>query len=294
MPTLSLNTNEASLFTQSQMALAHRNLATSMTRMGTGYRVNSAMDDASGLQIAKRMDADISGTRVALKNAQNGISLVQVTEGSLDELSKILLRTIELSEEAASTGSASAEDAKALQAEFDQLGAEIANILKNTRYGGDNLFDETAGKLTKSFTFQIGATKQEKMDVDVSAALKDIYTAARKLSKATANVLDSKTDPTDELTGTAPADALQNSRDLLNTVTGMRAKLGATAKRLEHVHNNQSNILNFTQVARGRIMDTDYALESANLSARQMSLQAGAMMLKSSTSLNQMALTLMQ
>ena len=312
MSMLSLNTNAASLFTQSHMGFAQRSLNTAMTRMGTGLRINSAMDDASGLQIAKRMESDSRGMQVAMRNAQNGISMLQTAEGSLNEATNIVLRMKELATEAASTGSSSTADREALQAEFDQLGAELGNVIRGTRYGSEALF--AAGKLTHELTFQIGASRSEVMTVDVSGHLTEIAQAAGQLSSWYANNANNANNTNNtnntnnannannatrgtrgtELTGNTATTVIEHAETLLSHMTKLRSNLGANAKRLEHIYNNQSNVLNNTEVARSRIMDADYAKEQATMSSRMMLMQAGTSMLKSSGMLNQLALSLMQ
>lgn len=135
---LSLHTNAAALFTQGSLGSTQKALATSMTRLGTGYRINSAMDDAAGLQIASRLEAQTRGMAVAQRNTQNGISMLQTAEGALDEVSNIVLRMKDLATEAA-TATARTTDRAAMDAEFDALTAEITNIVSNTKFGGQAL-----------------------------------------------------------------------------------------------------------------------------------------------------------
>src|SRR5262245_24846077 len=140
---LSLHTNAAALSSQNAVGNTQKDLTTSLTRLGTGYRVNSAMDDAAGLQIAVRLDAQTRGMAVAQKNTQNGISMMQTAEGAFTELTNVLLRMKELASEAF-TASTTASDKTALQAEYDALGQELANIVKSTSFGGQNLFSSGA------------------------------------------------------------------------------------------------------------------------------------------------------
>src|SRR5215469_12663682 len=169
---LSLHTNAAALQTQNSLGGTQKTLSTSMGRLGTGYRVNSAMDDAAGLQIATRLQAQSNGMSVSQRNTQNGISMMQTGEGALSEVTNILQRMKDLSTESA-TASTTAEDQKALQAEFDNLGSELSNIVKNTSFGGENLFSDgssatgSGGKLSSTMVFQIGASSAETMDTDL-------------------------------------------------------------------------------------------------------------------------------
>src|SRR6218665_2071971 len=157
---LSLNTNAAALSAQSSVGSTQKSLSTSMTRLSTGYRVNSAMDDAAGLQIATRLNAQTRGQAVAQRNTQNGISMMQTAEGAFNEVTDMLLRMKDLATEA-SNGTASTKDQSAMQLEFDALGREIDNIMKNTSFGGAKLL--AGGTMTAAVAFQIGATSAEKM-----------------------------------------------------------------------------------------------------------------------------------
>lgn len=292
---LSLHTNAASLITQSALGNAQKALSTSMARLGTGYRINSAMDDAAGLQIATRLEAQTRGMAVAMRNTQNGISLLQTAEGAFTEVTNILLRMKDLATQAADASSSDA-DRTALQAEYDALGLELKNIMTNTTFGGEKLFDSATAtsKLRTSMTFQIGATSSETMDVDLTAELDALDDGS---GGALYNVSStySGTSPGTEFGTAGSANAIIDViNTALDTVGALRAALGANANRLEHVYNNLTNMSTNTTQARGRIMDVDYASETANMTARQMLMQAGTAMLKQSSSMNQLVLALMQ
>jgi len=292
---LSLHTNAASLITQSALGNAQKALSTSMARLGTGYRINSAMDDAAGLQIATRLEAQTRGMAVAMRNTQNGISLLQTAEGAFTEVTNILLRMKDLATQAADASSSDA-DRTALQAEYDALGLELKNIMTNTTFGGEKLFDSATAtsKLRTSMTFQIGATSSETMDVDLTAELDALDNGS---GGALYNVSStySGTSPGTEFGTAGSANAIIDViNTALDTVGALRAALGANANRLEHVYNNLTNMSTNTTQARGRIMDVDYASETANMTARQMLMQAGTAMLKQSSSMNQLVLALMQ
>ena len=146
---LSLHTNNAALSAQNSIGRTQHGLSTSMTRLSTGYRINSAMDDAAGLQIATRLKAQTSGMAVAMRNTQNSISMLQTAEGALDEATNILVRMKDLatqSADASSTGS----DRTAMQAEYTSLTSELSNIIKNTTFGGTTLLNNTALALASS------------------------------------------------------------------------------------------------------------------------------------------------
>lgn len=294
---LSLHTNAASLSAQAALGSTNKALSTSLTRLSTGYRVNSAMDDAAGLQIATRLDAQTRGMAVAQRNTQNGISMMQTAEGAFGEVTSILQRMKDLATEA-STASSTTKDQTAMQAEYDSLGKEMANIIKNTSFGGTQLFSNgttttgASGLLsTTSLTFQIGASAGETMAVDTGTQLTAVATA---LGGASATYTTPGT-PGTELTTTASANGMITTLNTaLDAVGSMRSILGAASNRLDHVFNNLQNMSTNTEAAKGRIMDVDYASETANMTTKQMLMQAGTSMLKQSNSMSQLALSLMQ
>ncbi|TCP15589.1 flagellin [Crenobacter luteus] len=288
---LSLHTNAAALFTKSNLNASQSGLTTAMTRLGTGFRINSAMDDAAGLQIATRLDAQSRGMSAAMKNTQNGISMLQTADGALSEVSNILLRMKDLATEAAN-GTASADDKTALQAEFDALGQELGNIMNNTKFGGTDLLKAGSGKLTGAINFQIGASAAEVLTMDLGTGGNDEMGALdTALGAATANYTAAGVGT--ELTGSA--NATITLLDTAIAATGaVRSAIGANANRLGHVYNNLANVNNNTQIAKSRIMDTDYATETASMTAKQMLMQAGVGMLKQSGSMGQLAMSLLQ
>ncbi|MBT2868253.1 Lateral flagellin [Chromobacterium violaceum] len=284
---LSLHTNIAALNTKSNMNSTQSALSTSMTRLGTGQRINSAMDDAAGLQIATRLDAQSRGMTVAMKNAQNGISMMQTAEGALNEVTNILQRMKDLSTEGAN-GTATANDKTAMQSEYDALGKELNNIVSNTTFGGEKLLAKTGGKLAAAVNFQIGASSSEVMSTDVSAQITALDTA---LQGASAQYKTPSATAGSEIGAAATIDLLNTA---LDSVGAVRSALGANSNRLDHVVNNLNNVNNNTLAAKGRIMDTDYANESSNMTAKQMLMQASTSMLKQSGSMSSLAMSLLQ
>lgn len=287
---LSLHTNNAALSAQNALAKTQSNLSTSMTRLSTGYRINTASDDAAGLQIATRLKAQTSGMAMAMKNTQNATSMLQTASGAFNQVTNMLIRMKDLATQAADVSS-SADDKTAMQAEFDALGKELSNVMKNTTFGGTTLLgDGTAGKgtLSESMTFQIGASKSETMAVSVTASMTALNAA---LSSASKNFTGATTGT--ELTANANAtiDLLKTAIDKVGTVN---STLGATINRLDHINSNLSNISTNTESASGRIMDTDFATESASMTSNQMLLQAGTAMLKQSNSMSSLVMSLLQ
>lgn len=283
---LSLHTNAASLSTQTALGGTQSALSTSMSRLGSGYRINSAMDDAAGLQIATRLDAQTRGMAVASRNTQNGISMMQTAEGAFGEVSNILLRMKDLATQSADASS-SANDQTAMQSEFDALGLELKNIMSNTTFGGATLLK--GGKLAAAMTFQIGSSSSETMAVDLSASMTTLDT---NLTSVSANYTAAATGT--ELTGGGANAMINTINTAIDSVGTLRAALGANSNRLDHVYNNLANMSNNTTQAKGRIMDVDYASETANMTSKQMLMQASSAMLKQSSSMSQLVMSLMQ
>ena len=290
---LSLHTNAASLSAQNSITNTQSKLSTSMTRLSTGFRINSAMDDAAGLQIATRLKAQTSGMTVAMNNTQNSTSLLQTAEGAFAEVTNMLVRMKDLATQAADASS-TANDKTAMQAEYNALGQELYNVMTNTTFGGTKLLGDgsaaTAGTLSASMTFQIGASSTEKMSFDVSSNLTSLNAALTGLST---NFAAAASTGATELTATANA-TIGLLATAIDSVSTVRSALGATANRLDHVNTNLSNIATNTKAATGRIMDTDFAPESSNMTSSQMLLQAGTAMLKQSNSMSSMVMSLLQ
>ncbi|MBU0603007.1 MAG: Lateral flagellin [Gammaproteobacteria bacterium] len=276
---LSLHTNAAALTAQSSVGGTQKALSTSMTRLGTGYRVNSAMDDAAGLQIATRLNAQSRGMAVAQRNSQNGISMMQTAEGAFTEITNILLRMKDLATEARN-GASNANDKTAMDSEYQALGSELTNILTNTKFGGQALLNGAGSLQAGAITYQIGAAAAETMTVDVSTDLAALVTALGTVGDVTS--------------AANAATAIGAVEGWIDDVGAIRAQLGAASNRLEHVNNNLSNMRTNTEQARGRIMDVDYASETANMTSKQMLMQAGTSMLKQSSSMSQLVMSLMQ
>jgi flagellin len=282
---LSLHTNVAALSAQNSISKTQQNLSTSQTRLSTGYRINSAMDDAAGLQIASRLKAQTSGMTVAMRNTSNSTSMLQTAEGALDEVSNMLIRMKDLATQAADASSTD-DDKTAMQSEYDALGLELANVLKNTTFGGSTLL--VGGTVDGAMTFQIGASSSETMEIDLSG---DMSTLASDVSAVSANYSAATTGT--ELTSAANA-TIGSLEDALASVNKVRSGLGAAANRLEHVYNNLANISTNTKAATGQIMDVDFASESANMTSNQMLLQASTAMLKQANSQSSMVMSLLQ
>ncbi|AWT11998.1 Lateral flagellin [Stutzerimonas frequens] len=287
---LSIHTNYSSLVTQTNLGKTNNALGTNQQRLGTGLRINSAADDAAGLQIATRLNAQSRGMGVAMRNTNDAVSLLQTAEGAFSEMTDILQRMKDLSTQAANATNSGA-DLIALQAEYDELGKEMSNIVKNTKFAGNSLFsngtttDGSGGKFSAAMTFQIGSSAGETLTLDVNAKLTALATALGNASDTyttpgTPGVeLATTQDPTTAVNTNANAN-ITVLETALNSVGELRALFGANINRLNHTNNNLANMKDNTEMAKGRIMDADFAAESATMTKNSMLLQSGISMLK--------------
>ena len=275
---LSIHTNYSSLVTQTNLNKTNNSLASNQQRLGTGLRINSAADDAAGLQIATRLNAQSRGMDVAIRNTGDSISLLQTAEGAFNETTDILQRMKDLATQSANDTN-SVADRTALQGEFDELSKEITNIFNNTKYAGEALF---TSKFTAAVSFQIGASTAETLSFDVSANLTTLDTTLNTtvpgLSLASA------------ATSGAAITALETA---LDDVGSMRASFGANINRLNHTANNLANMKDNTDMSKGRIMDADFAKESATMSKNSMLMQSGISMLKQAGQMPGMVMSLL-
>ena len=265
---LSIHTNYSSLVTQTNLSKTNNALGTNQQRLGTGLRINSAADDAAGLQIATRLNAQSRGMGVAMRNTSDAVSLLQTAEGAFSEATDILQRMKDLATQSAN-GTNAAKDRDALNAEFTELGKELQNIITNTKYAGDVLF-AAGGKLAADISFQIGSDALEVMTV--TAADTGIADTVAALN------VDAPGLAVDTTAGATAAITRLNTA--LDEIGVTRAAFGANINRLNHVSNNLANMKDNTEMAKGRIMDADFASESANMTKNSMLMQSGISMLK--------------
>jgi flagellin len=263
-----INTNINSLNAQRNLTKSQMSLATSMERLSSGLRVNSAKDDAAGLAIADRMNAQIRGTNVAIRNANDGISLAQTAEGALATVTDALQRMRELAVQA-QNGSNGSSDRANLDTEYQQLSSEITRIASQTKFNGIAIVGAGAG----AQTFQVGANNGDTLTVTTTT----VSTVAGGLTTA------------------ATASTALAAIDLqLDTITTDRATYGAAMSRFELAISNLRITGENQSAARGRIMDADFAAETANLSRAQILQQAGTAMVAQANQLPQGVLALLR
>ena len=278
---LTVNTNTASLNVQKNLNRASDALSTSMTRLSSGLKINSAKDDAAGLQIATRMTSQLRGQNMAIKNANDGISMAQTAEGALQESSNILQRMRELSVQARN-GSNSTEDQTALNTEFQEMSKELTRIATATNLNGINLLDGTAGT-TGQVLIQVGSNTT----ADVDTITLDLGATAMDATGLGVNA-DVLTD------ATTAATAIDNIDAALETINGVRSVLGAAQNRLTSTISNLQNVNENVSAALGRIQDTDFAAETAQMTKQQTLQQASTSVLAQANQLPSSVLKLLQ
>ena len=275
MTMLSINTNIGALNASQSSYSVNNSMETSMARLSSGNRINSAADDAAGLQIARRMDTEIQGLNQAVRNAADAQALLQTAEGALDEVHTILLRIRELSVQA-SNGTYGAQDRLAIQAEVTDLQSEITRISNDTTWNSISLIE---GSQSTGITFQIGADNTQ----TVTVAIANIALATLSIG-GTSQV----TTATNAMSYIAQVDKA------ISVISTNRGTYAAAINRLDHsVANMQDAATNLAE-AKGRITDADFAAETSNLSRTQVLQQASMAMLAQANAAKQNILTLIQ
>ncbi|MCG6233641.1 lateral flagellin LafA [Vibrio furnissii] len=276
---ISLHTNYANLVTQNNLNSVNKALTTSMERLSTGLRINSAADDAAGLQIANRLEAQSRGMSVGMRNSQDAISMMQTAEGSMDEMTNMAYRMKDLATQAAN-GTNSDEDIAAMQSEFEALAGQLGKMQTSTNFGGQQLLG-TGGAFGAAggVTFQIGAASSDTLTVDVSDELETLS--------------DSITDFATAKLDTDIGDIMDGLDSFIGDLGAARSAFGAQINNLEHNINNLANMVENVDASKGRIMDTDFAKESGVMSKNQMLMQAGAQMLSATKMMPQLAMSML-
>lgn len=273
---LSIFTSASSMSSTNAMNKANNLLSTAMERLGTGKRINSAADDAAGLQIATRLQGQTNGMTVAQRNISDATAMLQTAEGAFDEVSNIMYRMKDLATQAANDTNGT-QDRDAISAEMTELQGELKNIMNNTKYANESLFG-ASGKLTKEMNFQIGASTDEKLTVDVSGKLSDIDVSGLSIA------VDSFTSSQSTISGL---------EDAIAKVGTMRSALGANINRLGHTAANLANMKDNTDLALSNIQDADYATEASTMTRNQLLAQTSMSMLKTSNSMSSMVMNLL-
>jgi flagellin len=277
-----INTNLVSLNAQRNLNKSQGDLATAMQRLSSGLRVNSAKDDAAGMAIAERMNTQVRGMTVAIRNANDGISLAQVAEGALANVGDALQRMRELAVQARNSTNTNA-DKDSLQQEFAQLQAEISRVIAGTTFNGQTILGTGAGTLT----FQIGANTTAEDTVTVVTNNMATNTTIAAVTTGAASIGSG-------LSAASIGSVIDIIDTALTTVNGTRATFGATQSRFDAIIANLQIAVENQTAARSRIMDADFAAETASLSRAQILQQAGNAMVAQANQLPQTVLRLLQ
>ncbi|MBI5927045.1 MAG: flagellin FliC [Aquabacterium sp.] len=281
MPSV-INTNLLSMNAQRNTSVSQASLTTSMQRLSSGLRVNSAKDDAAGLAIAERMNAQVRGMNVAMRNANDGISLAQTAEGALAKVGDALQRMRELAVQARNASNSSS-DKDSLNKEFQQLSSEIKRVIGGTTFNGQTIIGSNAG----GKDFQIGANTTSNDTITVTTANMNNDASITAVTGA-ASKIDSQQN------ATAIKTVIDNIDGAIDKVNSERAMYGATQSRFDSVISNLQVSVENQSAARSRIMDADFATETANLSRAQILQQAGNAMIAQANQLPQQVLSLLR
>ncbi|QEP45072.1 flagellin FliC [Ectothiorhodospiraceae bacterium BW-2] len=259
---LSIYTNIASLSAQNSLSYSNNLMQTSMQRLSSGLRINSAQDDASGLAISRRLDAQVRGMNVAMRNASDGISMAQTAENALGQAGDMLQRMRELAVQAAN-GTLSTSDRTNLQSEYDQLNTEIGRVISSTEYNGKTLLNGSAG----SVKIQIGADNSSGNQITVNFDAISGVTASGVANAGSVGTVSTA------------LNAISAIDTAIDNITAQQATYGAMQSRFDSTINILRGSSEQTAAALGRIQDTDYATETANFTKMQILQQAGIAML---------------
>ena len=272
-----INTNISALKASNASNSANKMLGTAMERLSTGKRINSAKDDAAGMAIATSMTAQVRGMNQAIRNSNDGIALAQTAEGALSEVTNMIQRVRELATQSASGTYQDATDRVYMQAEVDELTAQIDQVITNSEFNGVTLFDGS----TATVTIQTGANSADTVDL----AMADLTSLAASGGAAGSYDVSSAT-AANTLLGTLDTE--------LDSINAARATLGAGQNRLESVVNNlTSNATNLSD-ARSRIEDTDYSVETTAMAKAQILSQASTAMIAQANQSAQNVLSLLR
>jgi flagellin len=296
-----INTNTSSLNAQRNLMNTNKSLDTSYTRLASGLRINTAKDDAAGLQISNRLTSQVNGLDQGNRNANDGISVAQTAEGAMDEVTSMLQRMRTLAQQSAN-GSNNTDDRTALQQEFDQLTTEIDRISTDTSFGGQKLLDGNykgsfqvgadAGqtitfKMTSAFTIKGIASATKGSATVTTTSTGEPYTIGKQTTAVTTTSVSSIKTAKEAQT------AMANLDFMIKAVDSKRAELGAVQNRFDSTIRNQSNVSENLSAARSRIRDADFATETANLTKQNILQQAASSILAQANQRPQSALSLL-
>jgi flagellin len=265
---LQINTNVAAMNAYRNLSVTDGQMAKSLEKLSSGFRINRAADDAAGLAISEGLRSQVGGLKVAVRNAQDGVSVVQTAEGALTEVHSMLQRMNDLSVQYAN-GTQNSDSQAALKAEFDALKTEIGRIQDNTKFNGVALFGNTTDGTAGVVSFQVGYASTDTITVDLTG-------------KIDASTLDIATSTSDDV------------QAVITETSTLRGDLGALQNRFEHTINNLNVAVENLSASESRIRDTDMAQEMVAFTRSQILSQAGTAMLAQANQAPQSVLRLLQ
>ncbi len=288
---LRINQNIAAQNAYRNLSVNDGQMSKSLEKLSSGFRINRAADDAAGLAISEGLRAQVGGLKVASRNAQDGVSVVQTAEGALTETHSILQRMRDLAVQASNGGSQGTDAQAAADTEFQELAKELEDISTKTKFGDQKLLDGTYSDKK----FQVGANGGEQLSVSVGDMGAVVLFGGKRTTAGTASTDVEITTATGDLKSTTNAQtALGKIDTAIKTVSTERSKLGATQNRLEHKISNLNVAVENLSASESRIRDTDMAQEIMNMSRSQILSQAGTSMLSQANQSQQGVLSLLR
>ena len=283
-----VNTNVNAAVAQNALVRNERSMNTAMERLSTGQRINSAADDAAGLAIASRMTPQIKGLETAVRNANDGISMISTADGALVEVGNMLQRMRELALQA-SNGTTTSSDRAYLNTEYQNLVVEIERIANNTQWNGGTVLDGSASAIA----FQVGANGGQTISVNFGSvqASGTVFSSMAAANSGAGHSLSSNTTAAALTTASAAITAIDTA---ITSVNSQRSTFGAAMNQLTYAVDNLSNVKVNSEAARSRIEDTDYAAETSELARSQIIHQAGVAMLAQANQVTATVLALLR
>ena len=289
-----VNTNVNASVAQNALTRNERAMNTAMERLSTGQRINSASDDAAGLAIGSRMTSQIRGLETGIRNANDAISMINTADGALIEVTNMLQRMRELALQA-SNGTTTSADRDYLSAEYANLLSEIDRIAENTQWNGRNILQGDAnGTGDSNVAFQVGANGGQTISVDFGDISQSGSTAFDDFNISAASTGSFITATTSGSALTTASAALTRIDSAITAVNTQRATFGAAMNQLTYAVDNLASVRVNAEASRSRIMDADYAAETANLTKAQILQQAATSILAQANAQPQSVLTLLQ
>ena len=290
-----VNTNVNAAVAQNALVRNERNMNTAMERLSTGQRINSAKDDAAGLAIASRMTSQIKGLETGIRNANDAISMISTADGALVEVGNMLQRMRELALQSAN-GTATSTDRDYLNAEYENLIAEIERIAQNTQWNGRSILTGDADTTDDStVAFQVGANGGQTIEVNFGDIAQSGATPFHEFElsahKGTESHISGSTTTVAQAHITGVLTYIDSA---ISSVNSQRATFGAAVNQLTYAVDNLSNVKVNSEAAKSRVLDTDYAVETSELARTQIIQQAGTAMLAQANQLPQTVLSLLQ